>query len=89
MNYKPFFTKKCEKRLSKIDVGFLDIFLKKIKDVLSDPLNPKRKLRGKNNFYKIKFMSPPYRVIYKVEGTKVIFLEIEHRDNVYKKLNKL
>lgn len=88
MDYMLSFTTSFLKKLKKFDRPFIDVINKKINNILMNPENKKNKLRGHKGLYKIKFTLPPYRIIYKVDGSKIIFVDIEHRDNVYKNLGQ-
>lgn len=88
MDYKLSFTTSFLKKLKKFDRTFIDVIDKKINNMLMNPENKKNKLRDSKGLYKIRFDLPPYRVIYEVDGNKIIFLDIKHRDSVYKNLGR-
>jgi len=75
-------TEKFEKDVKKIkDRGLRDRLEKQIRKAIEDPDfgKPLRyDLKGERTVY-----VNPYRLIYKVEGDRLILLRFEHREKVY------
>ncbi len=67
MIYSLRFKKSAQREWNNLTPSLKEIFQKKIQEILLNPHNPKNKLRGMPNCYKIKIMRPPYRLVYKVE----------------------
>jgi len=77
-------TEKFEKEFKKIkDKGLKDKLKKQIVKITENPNfgKPLRyDLKGEWTIY-----VKPYRLIYKVEGDRLILLKFEHRDDVYRR----
>lgn len=52
-------------------------FAKKLADRLSSPRVPKDKLKGYTNLYKIKLKKAGYRLIYHVDGGRIVVLVLK------------
>jgi addiction module RelE/StbE family toxin len=76
------FTEKFEKEFKKIkDKGLKEKLKKQIVKIIENPAFGKPLkycLKGERTVY-----VKPYRLIYKVEGDKLILLRFEHRKEVY------
>jgi mRNA interferase RelE/StbE len=72
MTYSLKFKNSARKEWNDLPSTLKEIFQKKLKEICLNPHNPKNKLRGMPNCYKIKVMRPPYRLVYKVEDQYLI-----------------
>ncbi len=79
--FEPFFTKEFENSLKGIDKFTGEIIEKRIRKILANPFNSKP-LLGEAFRFSERFLH--YRLIYKIEGNKVIFQKVGKRDSVYR-----
>jgi len=89
MTYKLKFHPDALKEWEKAPVAARDFFKEKLKERLENPHNPKSRLSGGFNIYKIKIHNPPYRLTYHVNDNELIVttMSVGRRDgSVYKKM---
>jgi len=90
MLYKLRFDRKAKKAWDALDSATKARFKKKLAEIVNDPHVPKNRLQGYRNFYKIKLMSPAYRLVYHVDDDviTVTVLLLGTRDKIYTALEK-
>ena len=76
MTYSLEFEAKAKKAWNKLDNPIRQAFKDVLKRRLLDPIVPKDRLHGtgKHECYKIKLRNAGFRLVYKVEHTKIILL---------------
>lgn len=82
---------KAQKDLGALDPLTRSWILEKIRILEDKPFfidgKKKKKLKGYEKLYELKI--PPYRVIYLIEGQKVIIKRIIHRKELYRSIRQL
>lgn len=84
MNYKLKFLPSALKEWKKLGVTVQSQLKKKLEERLKNPIVPADRLRGFENYYKIKLKSSGYRLVYEVEKSliTVFVISIGKRDNL-------
>lgn len=72
MTYKITFLKQALKEWNKLSVPVREHFHKKLQEIRVSPRLPKNKLSGMQDCYKIKLMSPSYRLVYRVIDKRLV-----------------
>tara|TARA_R110002096_G_C14512211_1_gene716246 strand:+ start:349 stop:627 length:279 start_codon:yes stop_codon:yes gene_type:complete len=90
MSYELEFTKAALRKFNKLDHVIRNQFADQLEKVLKNPRIAKNKLRAVDA-YKIKLRAVGYRLIYTVDGQKLVVrvVEVERRDQVYKGIQRL
>ncbi len=78
--FEPVFSEEFSRALAEFDNSVKPVVSKKIQKVLENPRLGKP-LRGRPLRYAERFSH--YRIIYEIEGDRVLFLRIGERDSVY------
>ena len=90
MTYNLEFLPKALKEWEALDKSVKEQFKKKLAERLENPHNPKDKLNGFDNVYKIKLRTVGYRLAYEVKDTEIVVLVlavgIRDKDKIYKTL---
>ncbi len=81
MQFEPFYTDEFKGTAAKLDGSVKEVVAKRIKRILERPFLGKH-LHGKLLFHSERFLH--YRIIYRVEGSTVIFVRVGKRDEVYR-----
>lgn len=83
MIYYLDFHPKALKEWGRLDIVIKSQLQKKLKERLQSPIVPKDRLRGRDNFYKIKLKKSGYRLVYKVKEQEVVVyvIKIGKREN--------
>jgi len=86
--YKLKFLPSALKDWNKLDNTIKEQFKKKLVERVSNPCITADKIRGFDNYYKIKLRSIGYRLVYKVIENElaVIVILINKREKIYKRL---
>ena len=86
MKYEYIFTKVAAKDIQKLDM----VIQKRIKQKLAyfidlpDPLAQAKRLTGdKAGMYRWRLGD--YRIVFDVDGNKIVILQVQHRKDIYKK----
>lgn len=92
MTYKLTFKVAAEKEWRKLDSSLKEYFKKKLKERLENPHVPSARLKGLENFYKIKLRRSGYRLVYQVFDERVVVTVIavgrRERSKVYENAAK-
>lgn len=92
MSFKLEFVESALKEWEKLDSALCEQFKKKLADRVESPIIPSSRLNGMADCYKIKLKSNGYRLVYKVEGMKIVVLVVTfgkcERNAVYKNAMK-
>lgn len=92
MTYKLKFLPSAHKEWKKLGATVRAQFKKKLEDRIQEPEVPADRLRGQQNYYKIKLRSSSYRLVYEVEQKEitVYVIAVGKRDNhaVYREAEK-
>lgn len=72
MIYRITFLKQALKEWNKLSLPVKEQLHKKLKEVIVNPRIPKNKLSGMKDCYKIKIMSPSYRLVYQVIDKRLV-----------------
>lgn len=87
MTYELAFKKSALKEWKKLGPNVRDIFVKKLKERLSDPHVPSAAVSGGTDLYKIKLRQLGYRLVYSVSETTVTVTVLavgkRNRNDVY------
>ena len=90
MTYRLTFSERARKQWNKLDAAVRSQFQIVLARRIDEPHVPSARLRGRwpGPRYKIKLMSPGYRLVYEVhdEQVIVIVIAIGRRDSVYDEL---
>lgn len=90
MTYNLEFLPKALKEWEALDKSVKEQFKKKLAERLENPHNPKDKLGGFENIYKIKLRTAGFRLAYEVKDTEVVVLVlavgVRDKDKIYKTL---
>ncbi|MCC5842585.1 MAG: type II toxin-antitoxin system RelE/ParE family toxin [Opitutales bacterium] len=88
MSYKLKFLPSALKEWEQLGATVQEQFKKKLGERLRQPIVPADRLRGQENYFKIKLRSSGYRLVYEVEETTVtvfvIALGKREKENVYR-----
>jgi mRNA interferase RelE/StbE len=88
MKYKLKFLPSALKEWNKLGSTIKEQLKTKLKERLENPCNPKDKLSGLKDHYKIKLKTAGYRLVYKVEHSEICIIVIavnkRNKDVVYK-----
>jgi len=88
MTYNLEFLPKVLKEWEALDKSIKEQFKKKLAERLENPHNPKDKLNGFENIYKIKLRTVGYRLAYEVKDEQIVVLVlavgIRDKDKIYK-----
>ena len=88
MSYELNFYESALKEWKKLDKQTQNLFKKKLKERLNDPIVQASKLRGMQDCYKIKLVASGYRLVYQVIDNELVVLVITvgRRDkNIYQR----
>jgi mRNA interferase RelE/StbE len=90
MSYKLKFLPSALKEWRKLDPHIQGQFKSQLEKRLENPHIPASRLRGYNNYYKIKLRAVGYRLVYEVEDKEitVYVISVGRRDTIYKMLLK-
>jgi len=92
MSYKLKFLPSAEKEWKKLGATIRKQFKKKLTERVEEPEVIGDRLRGQQNFYKIKLRSSGYRLVYEVDKAEVVIYVIavgkREASEVYKKAVK-
>lgn len=87
MTYKITFLKQALKEWNKLSVPIREQLYKKLQEVMVNPRIPKNKLSGMKDCYKLKIMSPSYRLVYRVVDERLVVQVVavgkRDKDEVY------
>lgn len=88
MTYKLAFLPTAKKEWDKLDGSVRTVFKKKVLERLETPRVESAKLRGYDDFYKIKLRDLGYRLVYEVVDDEVVIyvIAVGRRDKIYGKL---
>ena len=86
MSYKLKFLPSALKEWRKLDPQIQRQFKTHLEKRLENPHGYSSRLRGYNNYYKIKLRSVGYRLVYEVEEEAIIVyvISVGRRDTIYK-----
>ena len=87
-NYLLALVPKAKKEWDSLDNSVKRVLARRLKDRLANPHVPAAALRGARNLYKIKLMTPGFRLVYLVDdGERVLtVLAVLTRDQVYSEI---
>lgn len=92
MSYELKFLPSALKEWKKLGATIQEQFKKKLEERLLEPVVPADRLRGQQNYYKIKLRSAGYRLVYEVDKGEVTIYVIvvgkRENDEVYKQAIK-
>jgi mRNA interferase RelE/StbE len=92
MSFKLKFLPTAKKEWEKLGATIREQFKKKLGERLENPEVPADRLRGQENFYKIKLRSSGYRLVYEVEKKAITIYVIaagkRDKSSVYKSAEK-
>ena len=92
MSYKLKFLPSALKEWEKLGSTIREQFKKKLGERLLEPLVPGDRLRGQQNYYKIKLRSSGYRLVYEVEKQTITIYVVavgkRDKSSVYKATEK-
>ncbi len=92
MSYNLKFLPSALKEWNKLGATIRDQFKKKLEERVLEPVVPADRLRGQNNYFKIKLRSSGYRLVYEVEKEEITIyvIAVGKRENqsVYRTADK-
>ncbi len=92
MSYELKFLPTALKEWKKLGATIREQFKKKLEERLLEPVVPADRLRGQQNYYKIKLRSAGYRLVYEVDKGEITIYVIvvgkRENDEVYKEAVK-
>lgn len=84
MSYNLKFLPSALKEWNKLGATVRDQFKKKLEERILEPVVPADRLRGQQNYYKIKLRSSGYRMVYEVEKKEITIyvIAVGKRENL-------
>ena len=86
MTYSLSILPEAEKEWRKLNPSVKNKLLKKIREILEEPIRPNQALTGGLiGHYKVKIKSPGYRIVYKVKEDQlvVVLIAVGKREDIY------
>lgn len=72
MSYKLVFKEEAKKEWDKLDSSVRSVFVKKLKERITQPRIESARLCGMNDCYKIKLRNAGYRLVYQVRDKELV-----------------